>query len=198
MLMNTSNPMSNPMSNSPGAGQWRRKKNDVGIVVPPQRRRVPSYLNTQIRDPAFMKISKISEECLADLTAENVSDRVVAYHDEMMAYFRRNGVTLLRRMLATKKLCEIILQEHSRLCGFVMRACRDLDERQDIIDSLGIVGDCYPTSSKHRNAPSALRKMQELEEEQAEIDRQERLERKRKVEENGGSIVEWSDDDGDY
>ncbi len=187
----------NPASVSPGAGQWRSKNRRVGTVVAPQRRRVPSYLNTQIRDPAFMKISKISEECLDGICAENVSERVVKYHDDMMAYFRHNGVGLLRRMLATKKLCEIILQEHSRLRGFVTRAARELECMEDLMDSLDDVGDCYPTSSKHRNAPSATRKMQDLEDEQKEIDRQERLERKRKLEAEGGSVVEWTDDEDD-
>lgn len=188
---------SNPVSVSPGADQWRRKKRHTGTVVPPQRRRVPSYLNTQIRDPAFMKISKISEECLHGICADNVSDRVVLYHDAMMAFFRHNGVGLLQRMLATKKLCEIILQEHSRLRGFVTRASRDLDCMEDLMDSLDMVSDCYPTSSKHRNAPSATRKMQELEDEQKEMDRQDRRERKRKIEESGGSIVEWTDDENE-
>ena len=180
-----------------GADLWRCTKRHVGTVVAPQSRRVPSYLTTQIRDPAFVKISKISEECLDGICAENVSDRVVHYHNAMMAYFRHNGVGILRRMLTTKKLCEIILQEHSRLRGFVMRASRGVDCMEDLMDSLDMVGDCYPTSSKHRNAPSATRKMQDLEDEQKEMDRQERLERKRKLEESGGSIVEWTDDEED-
>ena len=144
-----------------------------------------------------MKISKISEECLDGICADNASDRVVLYHDAMMAFFRRSGTGLLRRMLATKKLCEIILQEHSRLRGFVARASRDLDCVDYLMDSLDMVGDCYPTSSKHRNAPSATRKMQDLEDEQKEMDNCDRLERKRKIEESGGSIVEWTDDENE-
>lgn len=183
---------------SSGAGEWRKKKRYTGTRSAPHTKRVPSYLNTQVKDPAFIKINKISDSCVNGICAENVESRVACYHDGMISYFRRYGVSIIRRMLTTKKFCEIVLQEHSRLCGFVSRACQNLDSLDHIMNSLKEVSECYPTSAKHRNAPSAMRKMQHLECEQNEIDRQDRLKRKREIEASGGCVVEWTDDEDEY
>jgi|TARA_B110000046_G_C13007646_1_gene405094 hypothetical protein len=174
--------------------EWRKKKtNDI------RTRRVPSHLNTQTRDPAFIKISKISEDCLDGINSANVSNRVAIYHDTMIAYFAREGVALLRRMLLTKKLCDIILQEHCRVVGFVQRVCvsNKVDDIDNILQLLLNVKACYPTSSKHRNAPSAARKMLEFELERGELIRKERKAFKRMIEDEGHSIVEWTEDEFD-
>lgn len=157
-----------------GAEKKRKseKRRRSTFAVSQQYAWVPCYLKEQINDPAFVAICELGESCIVGLTPDNVCMRVVSYHNDIMAYFRQNGVQLLHRMILSKPLCEIILKQHFRLECFVLRACRSIDCGLDIIDSLHNVSDCYPKSSKHRNSPSAIRKMKDLKDEQAEIERQ--------------------------
>lgn len=127
---------------------------------------IPAHLKTQIRDPAFVFIYSRGLHCLNDLNEENALQKVKAYRDELLSYFALEGVDMLRRMLQTKKLCEIILQDFNRMKSRVLQT-RDTEALELLCD----LRQFYPLSSKYRNSSNALKKMKDL----AEIEKVSRL-----------------------
>jgi len=118
---------------------------------------IPAHLKAQIRDPAFVFIYSRGLHCLKNMNEANVLEKVQAYKDELLSYFAFEGVDMLRRMLQTKKLCEIILQDFNRMRSRVLQM-RNTEALALLFD----LRQFYPLSSKYRNSPNALKKMTDL------------------------------------
>lgn len=118
---------------------------------------IPIHLKTQIHDPAFRFIYSRGLDCLNDLNETNALKKVQIYKDELLSYFAFEGVDMLRRMLRTKKLCEIILQDFNRINSRVLQTCNT-----EAVALLCDLRQFYPFSSKYRNSPNALKKMADL------------------------------------
>lgn len=179
------------MSFDPGADSgWRKRK--PGNVVPPFKpRRAPSHLNTQVRDPGFMKIDVLVGKMLEGMDSDNVEERTDEFITRMRQYLHRVGAELLTRMFATKKLTELVLE---RLCyarrGAVACGCHSSLQKLD--DLLSV----FPTTSSPSEEQSTVyARMNSLMEEENKtykiIQDGHRLEMQRK----GITRVEWSDDD---
>ena len=118
---------------------------------------IPVHLKAQIHDPAFRFIYSRGLDCLKDLNQINAVEKVLIYKNELLSYFAFEGADLLRRMLQTKKLCEIILKDFNRINSRVLQTCNS--------EALALLCDLrqfYPLSSKYRNSPNALKKMEGL------------------------------------
>ena len=133
---------------------------------------IPVHLKAQVRDPAFCFIFTRGLRCLNNLNETNVLEKVQTYKDELLSYFALEGIDMLRRMLQTKKLCEIILQDFNRMRSRVLQT-----RNTEALALLYDLRQFYPLSSKYRNSPNALKKMTDLAEFQ-------------KVPQLGGNLVE--------
>ena len=167
---------------------WR-KKNTHPVFVS-QRRRVPSHLRTQLRDPAFLFIEKKGMECVENMNGSNVLTKVSIYRDALTSFFAHEGTSMLNRMLETKKLCEIVLKDHQRVSSHVQNT-----QNVQALSVMENLGQFYPASTKYRNSPNATKKMKDLAEARIIRDKEALKCRKFDLAKLGADCCAWSDDE---
>lgn len=121
------------------------------------KRRVPEHLKSQSLDLAYRYIERCSRECVNGLNYTNALEKAENYKKKLLQFFATEGTALLRRMLATKKLCELVLLDFNRTYSSVLHT-----QHLEAIALLCQLRQFYPISAKYRNSPNAMKKMCEL------------------------------------
>lgn len=179
------------MSTEPGADNgWRKRK--VGSFVPPFKpRRAPSYLNTQARDPGFMKIDMLVGKMLEGMDESNVQERAETFNTQMRQFLHRAGTELLGRMFDTKKLTELVLE--------TLRCARRKVEATGCVEALCKFDDIMNVLPRSENPSEdkdpVYAQMNKLVEEESKTYKIIQDGHKLEMARRGVTYVEWSDDE---
>jgi len=165
-------------------------------------RRFPSYLDTEVKDPGYLKIQSLVENYCNHITDDNATEKTREFVLGMENYLgmvtsdKPTGVLLLRRMAQKKKLAMLVTEKMKA----VVCAGAYLDEAHNplLYKSLTRVEESLAVNVKNLHDPSwkrAFKTMAWLCEIVKIRNEQHALQRNLDVAAKGGSVIEWSDDD---
>ena len=182
--------------------EWKNRKRRGEFLQEEAVRRCPSYLDTEVKDPAYKKIASIVDAYVTNTTTANATEKTRAFVANMENYLgivtsdAPEGVLLLQRMLRKKKLAMLVSEKiKAASCAVAF-----LDEASNpflraaltrVEDSLMVNVKNLKDASWSRafNSVHCICKIVGIRDEQR------LLKRKLEIASRGGSVVEWSDDD---
>ena len=187
---------------NPTQPEWRSRKRRGEHLQKEAVRRCPSYLDTEVKDPGYLKVQSLVDSYCNDITNENATDKTREFVSEMENYLgtftsdKSTGFLLLSRMCHKKKLAMLVTEKMKA----VVCAGAYLDEVSNPLlhQSLTRVEESLAVNVKNLQDPSwkrAFKNMNSLCSIVKIRNEQHALQRNLAVAAKGGSVVEWSDDD---
>jgi hypothetical protein len=184
------------MDQAPADG-WRLKPRLVqrsAVVKHHKKRRPPSYVHTQAKNPAYVRIRKMCDNFEAALRTGG-EDAVDAAHRDLCRDLRNHisvaGASLLRTMEDAKKMLLLVADQKTRVTTLMASHARSDVHRQEVAQLLN----CFPSQASERNYAIYHERVLQVERSveaesallQKEMDRQLALE--------GVTRVSWDSDD---
>ena len=190
---------------APNASQpeWRSRKRRGEFLQKEAVRRCPSYLDTEVKDPSYLKVQSLVDNYCNDITNDNATEKTREFVLGMENYLgmftsdKPTGLLLLSRMVHKKKLAMLVTEKMKA----VVCAGAYLDELSNPLlhQSLTRVEESLAVNIKNLQDPSwkrAFKHMRAVCSIVAIRNEQQAMQHKLDVAAKGGSFVEWSDDDG--
>ena len=187
---------------NPTQPEWRSRKRRGEYLQKEAVRRCPSYLDTEVKDPAYLKVQSLVDNYCNDITNQNATEKTREFVLGMENYMgtftsdKSTGSLLLSRMSHRKKLAMLVTEKMKA----VVCAGAYLDEVSNPLlhESLARVEASLAVNFKNLQDPSwkrAFKHMNVLCSIVKIRKEQESLQRNLAVAAKGGSFVAWSDDD---
>lgn len=172
---------------------WRRRNCKPGMFVPPfKKRRAPSHLNTQVKDPGYMKLSILVGKLAEGIDERNAKEKVDEFYKLVRFYLHRAGMDFLRRIFDTKILAELVAQELRTAKSAVAWLGPTFE---DSVDKIDLIVSLFPTGGDDRDEKPRFDQMKTLVAEVQLVVEEALAKEREELEKRGGSKVEWSDED---
>lgn len=176
---------------------WRPRRRLVqqsAVAKHDKKRRPPSYVHTQARNPAYIRIRKLCDTFEAALQ-EAGEDEVDAAHRNLCRDLRNHisvaGASLLKTMEDAKKMLLLVAEQKTRVNNLMIKhTCSDACHQ-----NLAQLLDCFPSQANERDYTVYQQRVLQVE---RDVEAEATLAQKEKDEQlalQGITRVTWDSDD---
>ena len=157
----------------------------------------PSHLNTQVKDPGYKRINGLISQLTYQLNHHNVAERMTDFNVKMRAFLMHAGCDLVKRMLETKVLCQLILQDMQSTRRVVEALRVPKEDRDWYLHQLSVFEDAMPRGAADKEGKEAKLHMHALVAYEKGLYEAERARDREEKRANGVEFVKWSSDEED-
>lgn len=188
---------------APSASQpeWKNRKRRGEFLQKEAVRRCPKYVNTEVKDPGYIKIQSLVDNYCNAINYTNRTERTGEFITQMENYLgmvtsdKPTGVLLLRRMAHKRKLAMLVWEKFWKALGVALCS---FSWPIPHVEAWNRLEDCFMVNCNNLLDPSWKRAFKAMNSLCKSVDlrnEQHKLQRRLEIAAKGGSVVEWSDDD---